>query len=125
MQEDSSGRQQAWRTASLYRPTPVQASTSGASSGSTGGLKRKPSLQTNVVKQVNKPIMSREEVSDLSHQRREQQRMEVEMRERLARNPFLYLMNPQFKDWLSRQQLVVLVIVINLALAILFFKLLT
>jgi len=112
-----------WRTASLYRPTPAQ-NPSSLSSGTSSGLKRKPSLQPNVVKQVNKPIMSREEVSVLSHNRREQQRMELEMQEKLAKNPFLYLFNPQFKNWLSRQQLVMLVLVINISLAILFFKLL-
>ena len=118
-----------WRTASLYRPTVAQNhnQSSGGCSGSSGsskGLIRKPSLQPNVVKQVNKPIMSREEVSVLSHNRREQQRIELEMKEKLSKNPFLYLVNPQFTNWLSRQQLVVLVLVLNISLAILFFKLL-
>ncbi|CAG2161960.1 unnamed protein product [Oppiella nova] len=125
---DESSQPKHWRTASLYRPTAAQnhnqSGGAGTSSGTTGGLKRKPSLQPNVVKQVNKPIMTREEVSVLSHNRREQQRIELEMKEKLSRNPFLYLMNPQFTNWLSRQQLVMLVLVINISLAILFFKLL-
>ena len=113
-----------WRTASLYRPTTAQNPNPTAGSSGGKGLIRKPSLQPNVVKQVNKPIMSREEVSVLSHNRREQQRIEVEMKEKLSKNPFLYLVNPQFTNWLSRQQLVVLVLVLNISLAILFFKLL-
>jgi junctophilin len=121
--EDTPMPTKQWRTASLYRPTLAQ-NQNLLSSASSSGLKRKPSLQPNVVKQVNKPIMSREEVSVLSHNRREQQRIELEMKEKLAKNPFLYLFNPQFKNWLSRQQLVMLVLVINISLAILFFKLL-
>ena len=115
-------QQQQWRTASLYKPTAAQ-NTGNSSSGSSG-FKRKPSLQPNVVKQVNKPIMTREEASVLSHQQREQRRIESEMAERMAKNPFLYLFNPRFKAWLSRQQLVMLVLVINISLAIFFFKLL-
>ncbi|CAG2109935.1 unnamed protein product [Medioppia subpectinata] len=130
---DESTQPKHWRTASLYRPTAAQnhnQSLGGGGGGGVGGvgtstgLKRKPSLQPNVVKQVNKPVMSREEVSVLSHNRREQQRIELEMKEKLSRNPFLYLMNPQFTNWLSRQQLVMLVLVINISLALLFFKLL-
>ena len=121
--DESPPQPKQWRTASLYRPnaTPNHNQSAGPSGGK---LMRKPSLQPNVVKQVNKPLMSREEVSVLSHNRREQQRMEMEKKEKLSRNPLLYLTDPQFTNWLSRQQLVVLVLVINISLAILFFKLL-
>lgn len=122
--DESPPQPKQWRTASLYRPTVTQNHNQSAGSSGGKGLIRKPSLQPNVVKQVNKPLMSREEVSVLSHNRREQQRLEMEKKEKLSRNPFLYLVDPQFTNWLSRQQLVVLVLVINISLAILFFKLL-
>lgn len=114
------GRQQL-RTASLYRPGVVPGPAGGGGGG--GGLRRKPSIQPAIFKQPT-PAMTREEVSALSHAQREHVRNEAEMAERLARNPFLYLVNPRFKDWLSRQQLIILVILINVSLAILFYKLL-
>ncbi|RWS17269.1 MORN repeat containing protein-like protein [Dinothrombium tinctorium] len=124
--EDCPSPNKQWRTTSLYRPPPATVSKAigGGGSGGVGAIKRKPSLQPNPVKQINKPLMSREEVSVLSHAQREQRRLEAEMAERLSRNPFLYLVNPRFKDWLNRQQLIILVLLINVSLAILFFKLL-
>nr|XP_015835982.1 PREDICTED: uncharacterized protein LOC107397999 isoform X2 [Tribolium castaneum] len=69
--------------------------------------------------------MSREEVSYLGSARREEVRRQAEEKERLRANPLLYLVSPQVKDWLSRQQLVIVVLFINISLAIMFFKLLT
>lgn len=128
--KDLSSNVRHLRTASLYRP---QASASGVGSGAPvsgggggagggGALKRKPSLQPNASKQVNKPIMSREEVSVLSHQQREQRRMEQEYRERLSRNPLLYLCAPGLINWLNRQKLVILVFLINVSIAYLFIR---
>ncbi|XP_058118206.1 uncharacterized protein LOC131287248 [Anopheles ziemanni] len=69
--------------------------------------------------------MSREEVSLLGSARREEVRRLKDEQERLRVNPLLYLVSPQVKDWFSRQQLVMLVLIVNIALAILFFKILT
>ena len=107
------------RTASLYRPSIQQSSNS---SGNTDGFKRKPSLQANVCKQVNKPVMSREEVSILSHQQREHRRQEQEYRERLSRNPLLYLWSPNLVAWFNRQKLVILVFIVNVCIAYLFIQ---
>lgn len=71
------------------------------------------------------PFMSREEVSVLSSQRRDELRRMQEQAHRLRTNPLLYLFNSDVKDWFSRQQLVMLVLFINISLAIMFFKLLT
>ncbi|XP_040162225.1 uncharacterized protein LOC120899892 isoform X2 [Anopheles arabiensis] len=69
--------------------------------------------------------MSREEVSILGSARREEVRRLRDEQERLRVNPLLYLVSPQVRDWFSRQQLVMLVLIVNIALAILFFKILT
>ncbi|XP_014213472.1 uncharacterized protein LOC106643029 [Copidosoma floridanum] len=69
--------------------------------------------------------LSREEVSVLSSMRREEIRRQIDEHERLRANPLLYLVSPQVKDWFSRQQLVILVLVINITLAIFFVRLLT
>lgn len=111
------------RTASLYRPGTQQSALPNVSgSSSPSGFKRKPSLQTNVSKQLNKPLMSREEASILSHQQREQRRVEQEYRERLAHNPFLYLCAPGLLNWLNRQKLMILVFIINVSIAYLFIR---
>ena len=136
MSSDSSNRTPT-RTASLYRlPTTTNSGsisgtrggTSGGGSGSvsvSGGLKRKPSLQSISSKTTTKePTMSREEISVLSHATRESRRQEAEMAEKLAHNPLLYFVDPRFKDWLNRQQIIIAVILINITLAIIFFKLL-
>lgn len=70
-------------------------------------------------------VMSREEVSMLGSARREEVRRQIDESERLKANPLLYLVSPKVKDWFSRQQLVMLVLIINIALAIMFFKMLT
>ena len=41
--------------------------------------------------------MSREEVSHLSSARREEIRKQLEEREKIRANPFLYFVSPQFK----------------------------
>uniref|UniRef100_T1KY97 Junctophilin n=2 Tax=Tetranychus urticae TaxID=32264 RepID=T1KY97_TETUR len=127
--ESSSSTKTPLRTASLYR-LPASTGASHASkpndSGGTksGPLKRKPSLQSISSKPIKEPVMSREEVSVLSHATREQRRQEAERAERLTHNPLLYFVDPQFKEWLSRQQIIIAVILINITLAIIFFKLL-
>lgn len=111
------------RTSSLYRPTvPSTGNQSSGPSTSGKAFKRKPSLQTNVAKQVNKQIMSREEASVLSHQQREHRRVEQEYQERLSRNPLLYLWSPTAIAWLNRQKLVILVFLINISIAYLFVR---
>lgn len=70
-------------------------------------------------------ILSREEASVLSSQRREEVRRQVEEAERYRANPLLYFCSPQVKGWLARQQLTIFILIINLSLAYLFFKLLT
>ncbi|XP_031624402.1 uncharacterized protein LOC116341437 isoform X4 [Contarinia nasturtii] len=69
--------------------------------------------------------MPREEVSALGSARREEIRRQIELSERLKANPLLYLSSPQVKDWFSRQQLVLLVLVVNICLAIMFYRMLT
>ncbi|XP_018795638.1 PREDICTED: uncharacterized protein LOC108973072 isoform X3 [Bactrocera latifrons] len=69
--------------------------------------------------------MTREEVSALGSARREAVRRQIEINERLKANPLLYIFSPQVKDWLSRQQLVLLVLFVNILLGYLFVKILT
>lgn len=116
----SPGRQML-RTASLYRPQQPPSASSGPAAAAK--MRRKPSIQPALFKSPS-PAMTREEVSALSHAQREHNRNEAELAERLSRNPFLYLVTPRFKEWLSRQQLIILVLVINTGLAIFFFQLL-
>lgn len=102
-----------WKTSSLVRP-----------SGPTGvqTLKRKPSIQTSTLRAAQ-PAMSREEVSALSHAQREHLRTEADLAERMKHNPFLYLVNPRFRDWLYRKRLYILVLLMNIAFFSLFYKL--
>merc|ERR1712002_1346724 len=67
-------------------------------------------------------VMTREEISVLSSARREQIRRELEEVERYRANPILYIFNPQIREWFSRQQLMLAVMVLNISLAIIFFK---
>ena len=125
-----SGGKAAWRTASLYRPTvptPVAAAGGGGGKGlqrQAAVIRRKPSLQANPAKQIQKPVMSREEVGAMSHAQREYVRKETELAEQLARNPLKYFVTPRFKGWLHRQRLLLLILTVNIALAALFYKLL-
>ncbi|EEB13578.1 conserved hypothetical protein [Pediculus humanus corporis] len=88
-------------------------------------LQRKKSLPDVQVLPKSVAPMSREEASVLSSARREEVRKMREENERLRANPLLYFLTPHFKEWFSRQQLVMLVLFINISLAIMFFKLLT
>ncbi|KAK9888832.1 hypothetical protein WA026_001057 [Henosepilachna vigintioctopunctata] len=69
--------------------------------------------------------MSREEVSALGSARREEVRRQIDEKEKLRANPLLWLVSPQVKDWIARQQLVIMVLFVNVCLAIMFFKMLT
>ncbi|KAL7299497.1 uncharacterized protein LOC111693217 [Trichogramma pretiosum] len=91
------------------------------------GLQRKKSLPD-----VAQPIqlaatapLSREEVSALSSMRREEIRRQYDEHERLRANPLLYLVSPQVKDWFSRQQMVLLIFIVNISLIVMFVRLLT
>ncbi|UYV83765.1 JPH3 [Cordylochernes scorpioides] len=127
----------AHRTASLYMkpstsrqapPTRKMGGAGGGPGASFGGatMKRKKSLpDINANKaSTSAKVMPREEISVLSSQRREEVRRQQEMEERLRANPFLYVCNPNVKAWISRQKLVILVLLINIALGFLFFRLL-
>uniref|UniRef100_T1JBY7 Uncharacterized protein n=1 Tax=Strigamia maritima TaxID=126957 RepID=T1JBY7_STRMM len=125
------------RTASVYNnATPRGGGGGGGGGGARGGAtaaarapdhppRRKKSLPDSqqLPKQVK--VMSREEVSTLSSHRREEVRRQLEEADRFRANPLLYIFNPAIKEWLSRQQLMMLVLFINISLAIMFFKLLT
>jgi len=69
--------------------------------------------------------MTREEISVLSSQRREEIRRQLDEAERYRANPILYIFNPHIREWFSRQQLMMVVLIVNVTLAIMFFKLLT
>lgn len=112
------------RTASLYVAAPRRRDRLAAPVQET--LTRKKSLPNIADAAAATPaFMSREEVSVLSSQRRDELRRMQEQAMRLRINPLLYLFNSDVKDWFSRQQLVMLVLFINISLAIMFFKLLT
>lgn len=88
-------------------------------------LQRKKSLP-DVQVPLNAPAsITREEVSVLSSARREEMRRMEEENERLRANPLLYLVSPHMKDWFTRQQLVLVILIVNITLALMFFKLLT
>lgn len=108
----------AWRTSSLARPSPGPSRVLGGG----GGLRRKPSVQPSTIPPPA-PVISREEASILSHNQREMLRSEAEMAERLRSNPLLYFVSPRFKDWLSRKKLTILVLLINISLAVIFYQL--
>jgi len=110
------------RTSSLY-------GTSGGGKGAggkpVGPPRRKKSLPDEQTLPKATLVMSREEVSVLSHHRREAVRREQEEEERLRATHWYTGLGAAFKEWLSRQQFVMLVLFINISLAIMFFKLLT
>ncbi|KAH8341341.1 hypothetical protein KR059_003181 [Drosophila kikkawai] len=131
------------RTESLYMPakpaTPVGMvlGGKGGGGGGGGGSKKMKTVPINVTLQRKKSMpdfqelprateaMSREEVSALGSARREAVRRQIEVNERLRANPLLYLVSPQVKDWFVRQQLMLLVLIFNVALALLFVYMLT
>jgi len=96
---------------------------SGSASGST--LQRKKSLPDASALPVKARVMPREEVNMLAANRREDVRRAAAEAEMYRANPLLYVVNPKVKDWLSRQRLIMAVIVLNVSLAIIFLKLLT
>lgn len=69
--------------------------------------------------------MSREEASVLSSQRREELRRQADLAERYRANPLLYFVSPEVKAFFVRQQLTLVLMIINVSLAFMFFKLLT
>jgi len=119
------------RTESLYMKQPVdnhQQATYKVLGGTA--MQRKKSLPDvaalpSVAVKQGTQVMTREEISVLSSARREQIRRDLEEAEKYRANPILYIFNPQIRDWFSRQQLMVMVLVVNVTLAIMFFKLLT
>ncbi|KAG8182925.1 hypothetical protein JTE90_028747 [Oedothorax gibbosus] len=82
---------------------------------------RKNSLP-DINKEVGPRVLSREAIALLSSQRREAMRREEEEALRLRANPLLYLVSPEVWDWFASQQLVILIVVINVALGLLVFK---
>lgn len=88
-------------------------------------LKRKKSLPEDKPLPTTTPIMSREQASVLSSAQREAFRRQHEDAERYRANPLLYLTSPSVQDWFSRQRLVLLILILNLSLALMFFKLLS
>jgi len=96
----------------------------------TSAMQRKKSLPdvaalpTVTVKQGSQ-AMTREEISVLSSARREEIRRQLDEAERYRANPILYIFNPHIRDWFSRQQLMMVVLLVNVTLAVMFFKLLT
>ncbi|KAH8285764.1 hypothetical protein KR018_002439 [Drosophila ironensis] len=131
------------RTESLYLPakpaTPIGMAMGGkgGGGGGGGGGKKMKSVPINVTLQRKKSMpdfqelpratdpMSREEVSALGSARREAVRRQIEVNERLRANPLLYLVSPQVRDWFVRQQLMLIVLFFNAALALLFVYMLT
>jgi len=117
------------RTESLYmKPADNQQATYKVLGGSA--MQRKKSLPDvaalpTVSAKQGTQVMTREEISVLSSARREQIRRDLEEAEKYRANPILYIFNPQLRDWLSRQQLMLVVLMVNVTLAIMFFKLLT
>jgi len=117
------------RTESLYmKPVDNQQATYKVLGGTA--MQRKKSLPDvaalpSVSVKQGTQVMTREEISVLSSARREQIRRDLEEAEKYRANPILYIFNPQIRDWFSRQQLMLVVLVVNVTLAIMFFKLLT
>lgn len=88
-------------------------------SGSSSGLNRKPSLQVRYDLVQLGGLMSREEVAALSHAQREQKRIEAELAEKRAKRPLLHLYL-SLKEFISRHQLIISVVFVNLCLLKLF-----
>jgi len=117
------------RTESLYMKPGEQQEPQYKAVGNSASARKKslpdvqalPALTTKTGSQA----MTREEISVLSSARREQIRAQLEEAERYRANPILYIFNPQIREWFSRQQLMLAVMVLNISLAIIFFKLLT
>ncbi|CAG0883287.1 unnamed protein product [Cyprideis torosa] len=114
------------RTESLYiNPVTKPKPDPSTSASGRGPRKRKKSLPDEQQLPKTPLQMTREEVALLSHHQRLTNRRQAEEAERYRANPLLYLTSPQVQDWCSRQQLVIVVFVVNVVLAGMFFKLLT
>jgi junctophilin len=116
------------RTESLYMKPDTQQATYKVLG--TSSIQRKKSLPDvaalpAVTVKAGSAVMTREEISVLSSARREQIRRDLEEAEKYRANPILYIFNPHIRDWFSRQQLMFVVVVVNITLAVMFFKLLT
>lgn len=117
------------RTESLYMKAGEQEQPQYKAVGNSATARKKslPDVQAlpSITVKTGSKAMTREEISVLSSARREQIRRELEEVERYRANPILYIFNPQIREWFSRQQLMLAVMVLNISLAIIFFKLLT
>ncbi|XP_035214514.1 junctophilin-2-like [Stegodyphus dumicola] len=108
------------RTGSLYSATRKMEASSKNSSIASARKNSLPDISN--IGSSEPRVLTRETIAVLSSQRREAIRRQQEEAERLRANPLLYLVSPEVWDWLASQQLVILVVVINIALGILFFK---
>lgn len=54
---------------------------------------------------------------------REHRRKEAELAQKLARNPYIYFVTPQFRDWFREQQLILIVLGINLVVVLIIYQL--
>jgi len=116
------------RTESLYmKPDNQQASFKVLGSSAMQRKKSLPDVATLpvVTQKQGSQAMTREEISVLSSARRDEIRRQLEMADRYRANPLLYMFDPQIRDWFGRQQLMIMVLIVNVTLAIMFFKLLT
>ncbi|CAL1290189.1 unnamed protein product [Larinioides sclopetarius] len=108
------------RTGSLYSATrKIEAA---SKSGSYVSARKNSLPDISNAAAMESRVLTRETIAILSSQRREAIRRQEEQAERLRANPFLYLVSPEVWDWLSSQQLTILVLVVNVALGFLFFK---
>jgi len=116
------------RTESLYMKAadiqPTQKNPANCAMQRKKSLPDVAALPAVTVKQGSQ-AMTREEISVLSSARREQIRRQIDESERYRANPILYIFNPHIREWFSRQQLMMVVLIVNVSLAIMFFKLLT
>lgn len=108
------------RTGSLYSAT--RKTEAAAKTGSLVNARKNSLPDISNAAAMESRVLSRETIAILSSQRREAIRRQEEQAERLRANPFLYLVSPEVWDWLSSQQLTILVLVVNVALGFLFFK---
>ncbi|XP_043190018.1 junctophilin-1-like [Amphibalanus amphitrite] len=113
------------RTESTVTAGPTARRGATPSLSSSGTLQRKKSLPDASALPVKARVMPREEANMLAAHRREDVRRQAAEAEMYRANPLLYVVNPKVKDWLSRQRLIMAVIVLNISLAVLFIKLLT
>lgn len=88
---------------------------SQTSASSVSQLNRKPSLQVRYDPIQMGGLMSREEVAALSHAQREQKRIELELAEKRAKRPMLHLYLT-LKEFVTRHQLILSVLFLNICL---------